>query len=154
MTAEVFATVLAGLTTFGGLLSAIVKYREISTGLQRRIEAFQRILGALEDQSASRDALAAEVDRLIGELIEHNRDKRRNWANVGLGIFLLAPAAGAVWVGTVLGGLWWLLTLPLGFFGLVGVFALVDGLRKGKRNDRGQLVRRTTRSGASATPSE
>lgn len=130
----------ASVPVLAAIVTASVKYYEVTRGPARRIKTDQEILKGLHDGSSVRERLASTIDAEIEAMITDRRTKSRNWGNVALGLSLVAIGAGSLVLAFSRGGLWWVPTLPLGFLGTVGIWGTYDGLSKGERNERGNLA--------------
>lgn len=67
------------------------------------------------------------------------RDRpRRDPLGIGLAIFFLVIAVVLFAVAVTFGGWWMLLWLPFSFFAFFGVFGLLEGMRKIRRDEGGR----------------
>jgi hypothetical protein len=98
------------------------------------------ILALLPDECTQREALAADIDRQVGELLTLRHGPRRNWRHVVSGVGLLVSALFLWAYGRVADGWKLVFYAEAAVFVLLGVVALGTGCARCMRNDDGYPV--------------
>lgn len=131
------------LVAIGGAVAAlqrIVSERRTRSHRRDQIKGDIELLHLLPKDSASRTRLEKHIEQSVFRLVDDGEEKRRDPMGIVLGILMVAGAAWAASFPIRFGGssLWWVLALPLGTLGLVGLAQ--DGVRR-RRDDRGRPIK-------------
>jgi len=86
---SIFGAVAAASVGIGGLW---IWHRELADGESRRILRDIEILNALLADSATRTLIADAIESSIRQTLLNRHTKRRNPANIGIGLFFLAAS--------------------------------------------------------------
>src|SRR5262249_3655785 len=133
---SIVTAVVAAAVGLGGLW---IRHRELADGESRRILRDIKILRSLPESSAVFSKLIGAIDDSVLLMLTNRTTKGRNWANVGIGISLLAFTVGGGLL-VARGGWWWVLA-PLVLFALVfGLYGTIEGSIKAERDARGNIT--------------
>lgn len=139
METQIIIAVISAVTAI--VVATITKTELFSrrlSGLSKDI----RLYNDLPSESKSKDPLLAFIDQRISDYIVTSTEHRRNAAEVITGIVVLIASLAVSLLLNSLGSWWQLGYSVTGFFLLVGVVGIAQGLRKVERDEKGNPVKK------------
>ena len=139
MTTEIIIAVISGLVAIS---VAIISKTEIFSQKHRNFKKDLELYGLLPDTSTEKTSLLKYIDRGIKNYIVKSTMYRRNASEIIIGLIFLLLGIYLSWFFISLGS-WWLIGLIIsGFILLIGMYGIVNGVRKAERDDKGNIIKK------------
>lgn len=135
LVAALLALVSGGAT--GSLLRG--RHERIHGLIVKDLDLYQ----TLPEASSVKTRLLEDIDVRVGSLLDARREERRHVPAVAAGVMFLCAALGAAFAALATSASWWLdllLWVVVALSAPIAAFGFYDGLRKRRRNDRGQVI--------------
>lgn len=132
---------VAAITAVAAILTQMIKTIFEARQRHKAITQDLNLLDALPLDSTQRDALQTWIDEQVKRYIMAEREHKRNWFEVVLGLIFLVLGVVSLWTIAKFGGWGWgLVFVPviLMLFGFVGFF---QGVKKTRRDENGNVIK-------------
>jgi hypothetical protein len=139
MPTEITLAIISG--TVAILVATISKttlFERKHASLRKDVELYKE----LPQESQSRQRLLKLIDSKVLAYATQSTLHKRSWSDVSAGLILLAAGGYLTWFFYDL-GTWWRIAIPVTIFlAFAGAFALVQGLRKLERDEKGKPIQK------------